>query len=74
MQIKDAEKIKGLVYAADNMKEASMLLWRGLAPMGKAGFSRDEMKQFYDKLDPIRAELFRLHDDLMSQIYKCPDS
>jgi len=70
MQLEDAGKIRGIVYSSDNIKEASRLLRNSLSPMGKAGFVRDDMKQFDERIESIRAELSQLENDLISEIYK----
>jgi len=64
------EKIKALVYTTDNIKEASRLLRNSLSPMGRAGFTREEMKQFDERTESIRAELSQLQKDILEKIYK----
>jgi len=64
------KKIKALVHTTDNIKEAQRMLRNSLSPMGRAGYSRDEMKAFDDKLVSIGAKLDSLQKEILAKIYK----
>ncbi|MDD3467762.1 MAG: hypothetical protein PHE67_11500 [Campylobacterales bacterium] len=74
MKPEDVKKISCIVHASDRIKEASRSLLYSLGPMGKTGFSMEELEPFVARIESIRAEMSQLQIDLMKKIYKCPDS
>ena len=64
------EKIKALVHTTDNIKEAQRMLRNSLSPMGRAGYSLDEMAALYEKLVSIGAKLDSLQKEILAKIYK----
>lgn len=63
-------KIKALVHTTDKIQEAYVTLRNCLSPMGRAGYSRDEMAALDEKIVSIGVELESLQKEILAKIYK----